>query len=1242
MTRLVFALAVCLSQIALARQFDVEVSCARPNEWTIEKTVTEPEPDVTLVRLRLRRSAKAEPPAFRVSWTVPQLDIAHVWTPRADRATVPPDWSQPFVSGIARGMPLMALINGMDGNRLTFGCSETTRTLRFHAGLNEETCTFRCFAEFFTAPEAPLTDYQAEIRLDGRRIPWFEAVSSTASWMSSGGRRPCEPPPAAYEPVYSTWYGFHQAVSADAIERECALAAPLGMKTLITDAFCGDWNVSPKRIPDMWRHVAAIHALGMKYMLWYSVPFVGEKSANFERFRGKYLYHNEGLGASVLDPRFPEVRAFLSDVYERAMREWNLDGFKLDFIDSFGIPSTGDPAVAENYTGRDLKSVPEAVRVLLDDITRRLRTIKPEVLIEFRQNYYGPQIRRYGNMIRAADCPGDIQANLMRTVALRLTCPGSSVHSDMLEWHADESAESAAREILACLFSTVQYSRLLGTMKPEHLRMMTHWMSFMREHRAALLFGKLRPHHPEANYPFVEAEGTNETVVAVYTAGTVVPLRPGRRTYVVNATGAGEVVVDAAAACACETFDTFGLPCGTVTLASGLSRVTIPVSGYARVSFTPALSAVSPDGANEIRIYQNPLSYEVLRCGKIVVARSDIGLEIDDGWLKPTSEPAVTRLVKSGWVLTPVYRKSAVDLSGSEAYADFGGWGVRLMARNDGVAYRLELTRDRRMRIRNEQAEVVLPDGDGRCWVNYSGAFGMEESVVQSVQAGDILTNPDEPRKNWSGRRFVSLPLVYEVGTTAVAVTESGVRDYPVWNLTRDVQTDAVRLRSLFAGWPKSEMHCEASPTNWLDRIRLEKGGRWVQVLEHEDYLVETDGPRVLPWRTFVLADRLSSLCEADIVRVLGDSCGREEDFSWVKPGLAAWDWWNCFDNLGEVGCATVTYRRFIDFAARWKIPYVILDEGWCRNLDIQCANPAVDVRQLVAYARQCGVGLVFWLSWAQAYGREEETAAHFAELGAKGLKVDFMDRGDAKALRFLETFAAACARHRLIVDYHGVCRPVGLEARYPNILNYEAVHGLEKMKWCEERGCDFMANDVREFFVRMTAGPMDYTPGAMLNFARGTYRHDGRHPGSYGTRCRQMALLVLYEAPLQMLCDSPTNYEANGECLSFMAGVPTVWRRTCGLGGDPESHALVARESADGVWYAAGITNWEGRTVDLDTGFLDGGRWQVESFYDLPDGATNPRGYRHGTLTMAAGERIPVVLAPGGGFVMRFTRLCE
>ena len=296
-----------------------------------------------------------------------------------------------------------------------------------------------------------------------------------------------------------------------------------------------------------------------------------------------------------------------------------------------------------------------------------------------------------------------------------------------------------------------------------------------------------------------------------------------------------------------------------------------------------------------------------------------------------------------------------------------------------------------------------------------------------------------------------------------------------------------------------------------------------------------------------------------------------------------------------------------------------------------------MDVPAIIEYADKKGVGVILWMAWAQAYGAEEKVAEHFSKLGAKGFKVDFMDRGDADVASFLEKFAAACARHRMVVDYHGVYRPVGLSRTYPNVLNYEGVHGLEYMKLY--RGEDMMANDVAAFFLRMTAGPMDYTPCAMDNYRIGEYRGDATNPGSIGTRCRQMAMMALYEAPLQMLCDAPTKYERNAECLSFMARTPVVWDSVVGLGGSPETFAAVARKARDGAWYAAGISNRDPRTFAFATDFLADGEWRADIFRDADDSADEPTHYVHEAKDVHAGETLSFRMAPGGGFVVRFTR---
>ena len=652
----------------------------------------------------------------------------------------------------------------------------------------------------------------------------------------------------------------------------------------------------------------------------------------------------------------------------------------------------------------------------------------------------------------------------------------------------------------------------------------------------------------------------------------------------------------------------------------------------------PAVTVTSPDGRNEIRLYQAPLRYEVLRDGKTLVGQSRIGLRVNGQCLAGESRVrSVADRSGKGTLATPIYKKASIDLTRAEKFADFGDWGVGLVARNDGVAYRFETKMEGTVTVDDERAELAVPEAGAKCWVNYNGAFGQEESVPQATMAREVVTNPKETKKNWMGRRLVYLPFVYQCGDKTVAVTESDVRDYPIWCLTRDEPADDVRFGSIFAGWPKKTRHTETTG-DWREQITLAQGGRWVRVDEHEDYLVKTAGTRTMPWRTFILADTPSKLAESDIVMALAKPAEKGSDFSWVKPGKVAWDWWNCFDNQGDEGCNTKTYERFIDFASKHNVEYVIFDEGWSEKLNIWKFHPNVDVPHLIDYANKRNVGIILWMAWAQVVGEEEKVASYFSKLGAKGFKVDFMDRGDADVTQFLERFAAACAKEKMIVDYHGVYRPVGLHRTYPNVINYEGVHGLEQMKW-HQSNYDFMANDVRVAFCRMTAGPMDYTPGAMLNYAKGTYKGGTLFPGSYGTRCRQMAMMALFEAPLQMLCDSPTNYEKNSECFRFMAETPTVWKDTVALGGHPDSHVALAREAKDGSWFAAGMTNWDARNFALDTSFLGTGKWEMEIFRDADDADKNATRYVREKKTVKAGERIMVTMAPGGGFVARFTR---
>ncbi len=583
----------------------IDLSCANPGDWNLSAgIVADKDPSIEWLQIALDAPADARPPRFDVRFAVPLDGACHRWTWFAESAQLPPDWGGDIQTNIAGGIPVCAFVRADDSNRLAVACSETARILRLNAGINEESACLRFRYTFFSAAEAPLRTYRATIRLDARPLPFSTAVRDAANWLDAlPGNAPAIPPSAAFEPLYSSWYGFHQNVFADQIEAECAEAAKDGMKVLIVDdgwqtddnnrgyAFCGDWEVSRTRFPDMRAHVARVHALGLKYLLWLSVPFIGFKSRNHSRFAGKYLYDIPNLGTSVLDPRFPEVRDFLAETYLRAIRDWDLDGLKLDFVDSFHIQGS-DPAEKDGYAGRDFKSVPDAVRELFSMLRERLGAVKPNLLIEFRQNYIGPAIRTFGNMMRASDCPASPCANRARIANLRLTSGISAVHSDMLEWHPAEPVEAAARQVLACLFGVIQYSMRLAALPSDHREMVRHWLRFTAAHRGALLHGGFTPHGALSGYTHIEGWNAAERIVALYVADMVCDVTDTTRdTCFVNATPRGALVLRLPREPASvAVFDTLGRPVSAPASipGAGLGEIAVPPSGYIAIRWNKA------------------------------------------------------------------------------------------------------------------------------------------------------------------------------------------------------------------------------------------------------------------------------------------------------------------------------------------------------------------------------------------------------------------------------------------------------------------------------------------------------------------------------------------------------------------------------------------------------------------------------------------------------------------------------
>lgn len=506
--------------------YDIEVEGDLEN-FKLSVTTEEIEKDVTHAAFRITADRPDFPPEFHIKWSEPYVDVAGQWktSSRADKF-VPPDWTNGnnVTSFVTYHAPIMSLFGYENKNRLTYACSDALNTLIIKCGVREEDARIYNDIRLFTEKPSKVQEYEVVVRFDKRDIPYYTALNDVSEWWASlEGFEPVSVPDDARMPMYSTWYSYHQSVYEDELLEECKAAKQFGCKSIIVDdgwqtldanrgyAYTGDWK--PERMTKMREFVDSVHALDMKVMLWYSVPFVGEHSENYEKFKDKFLRYREGDRWGRLDPRFPEVREFVINTYVQAMKDWNLDGFKLDFIDQFRVY---EGTVLEAVDGRDIASVYVAVDKLMTEIVTELKKINPEIMLEFRQNYIGPLMRKYGNMFRASDCPNSAVLNRHRTTSVKLLCGNTAVHADMIMWNFAEPVELAAMQYTNIMFSVPQISVKLKEIPADHLAMLKFFNSYWIENREVLLDGEFAALYPETSYPILISTGKNKVISGVY------------------------------------------------------------------------------------------------------------------------------------------------------------------------------------------------------------------------------------------------------------------------------------------------------------------------------------------------------------------------------------------------------------------------------------------------------------------------------------------------------------------------------------------------------------------------------------------------------------------------------------------------------------------------------------------------------------------------------------------------------
>ena len=660
--------------------------------------------------------------------------------------------------------------------------------------------------------------------------------------------------------------------------------------------------------------------------------------------------------------------------------------------------------------------------------------------------------------------------------------------------------------------------------------------------------------------------------------------------------------------------------------------LTLALCSFAIAQAKPTQKQItSPDGTLKVTVtVADDIRWSVEDDGKRIIAPSQIAMQIGQSevWgVKPSLRKATVGKIDEV-IPSPLYKKSEVDNRCTTLTLAFkGDYAIELRAYDNAAAYRFISTRKGDYTVKNEVSEWDFA-GDNTVYGSYvkfnrkGTGNAIEKQYYNSFENAYFV----EPLKKMNPERLMFLPVLVEVDDKKVCITESDLMSYPGMYLYNSNGDTA--LEGNFAPYP------DKVTQGGLNMLQGE-------VQTRKPYIAEVSGPRSFPWRICIVADNDAELLDDDMVFRLSQP-NAIGDTSWIKPGKVAWDWWNDWGLYGvdfEPGINNRTYEYYIDFAARNGIEYVILDEGWSVNkkADLMQVIPEIDVKHLCDYAKERGVGIVLWAGYWALNRDMEQVMKHYAEMGVKGFKIDFMDRDDQQMVDFYERAAVTAAKYKLMCDFHGAYKPCGLSRKYPNVVNYEGVNGLEQMKWSTIE-LDQVTYDVMIPFIRMVAGPMDYTQGAMVNAQKASYHASNSEPMSQGTRCRQLAMYVVFESPFNMLCDSPTNYEKEPVCTEFIAKIPTVWDETEALDGKVGEYCIIARRAGD-VWYVGGMTNWDEREVEIDLSFLGEGNYAATEFVDGPNANKLGRDFLKKSIEVKGGSKLKVKMAKGGGFAMKIEK---
>jgi alpha-glucosidase len=628
----------------------------------------------------------------------------------------------------------------------------------------------------------------------------------------------------------------------------------------------------------------------------------------------------------------------------------------------------------------------------------------------------------------------------------------------------------------------------------------------------------------------------------------------------------------------------------------------------------------SPDGDIVVKLEAGAkLQWSVQHRGQTIITPSSISLSLQSGEaLGDHAEVLSAKTESINMKFTAInYRKSVIsDVYNQLTLTCKGDYGIIFRVYDDAVAYRFFTKRDGEIFIKNEKANF-----------NFTGDHQAFIPIQWDYRDGKIFNSSFEALyreirlSQFSEDSLAFLPVLVDAGQNKkVGLFEVDLEDYP--GMYVDLNETRKGFKGVYAPYPLE---------TYVRGINIIPGKR-------ADYIARTNGTRNFPWRAIVISEQDKELLDCDIVQKLA-SPSRISDMSWIKVGQVAWDWWNAL-NISRVdfraGMNTATYKYYIDFAAKYQVPYILIDAGWNIRGDLTKARPQINLEELIEYGKQKDVGIIVWCSWKDVLEQKDTAFPFFARAGIKGMKIDFIDRDDQVAVASTYEIAKQAAENHLLVDYHGIFKPTGLQRTYPNVVGYEGVKGLENYKWADENQPRYC---VTIPFIRNQAGPMDYTPGAMRNASQANFRPINNMPMSKGTRVNQMAQYIVFEVPLQMLSDNPTIYMREHECTDFITKVPTTFDETVPLDGKVAEYVAIARRKGN-VWFAGAMTNWTPRELNIDLSFLGTGEYKAEIFRDGINADRDATDYKKEIINVKAGNTLEIKLMNGGGWAARFEKI--